>query len=113
MDLEQVQACIDAVNETELTGEPVEDTDATVGVAAGAFGKLIVNVAGSEHRLVAAAQIGLIQSAIDPAFGVVQALVYGRIHLKTLVSVVREKRSNLSNTMKCRGFSCFPIIALC
>jgi hypothetical protein len=72
-----------------------------------------VTVAGGEQRLVAAAQLGLMLSAVDPALGVVQALVEGRIHLKTLIRVVREKRSNLSNTMQCRGVSCFPIIALC
>jgi hypothetical protein len=54
MNLQQVQAPVDGVDQAEAAGEEVDGTDAADGDAAGTVGDLLVNVARSHDRLVAA-----------------------------------------------------------
>ena len=84
MELEQVQAAVDGVDEAELAGQGVDGADAAVADAAGAVGDLVVDVAGGEHGLVAAAQVGLVEAAFDPALAVGQLPAYLGVHSKSL-----------------------------
>ena len=85
VDLEQVQAVVDGVDEAELAGQGVDGADAAVADAAGAVGDLVVDVAGGEHRLAAAAQVGLVEAALDAALAVGQLLAYLSFHSKSLL----------------------------
>jgi hypothetical protein len=53
--LEQVESSIDGLGESEVSGEGVDGSDASDGEPAGPLGNLIVDVAGSQDRLGAAA----------------------------------------------------------
>ncbi len=70
MDLEQVQAFVDGVDQADLPGQNVDSADAAVGQAARAVGDLIVDVAGRELRSVAIPELGLVQAAVDAALAV-------------------------------------------
>src|SRR5262249_36758373 len=60
-----------------------------------------------------AAQVGLVQAALDPALAVVQLLVYPWLHLKTLVTGVVGEPVNSSNTAGMpRVFNFFGNLAL-
>ena len=52
VDLEQVEASVDGLDEAESAGQGVDGADAADGDAAAAFGDLIVDVAGGHHGLV-------------------------------------------------------------
>jgi hypothetical protein len=84
VDLQQLQAAVQGVDEAELAGESMNEADAAEGDAVGTFGDLIVNVAGSHHGLGAAAEILLVQSALDPALAVGQFSSYAGFHSKSL-----------------------------
>src|SRR5262249_50790227 len=61
VDLQQLQAPVDGVDEAEPTGEGVEETDAAAGNAAGAAGNFVTDVAGGHHGPGAATQVFLVQ----------------------------------------------------
>ena len=64
---EQVQAAIDGVDEADLSGQGMDGADAAASEAAGAFGDLVVNVAGREHGPVARGPLGAVEPSLDAA----------------------------------------------
>ena len=55
VDLQQLQALVEGVDEAEPAREGVEEADAAAGNAARALGDFVMDVAGSHHGLGAAA----------------------------------------------------------
>ena len=84
MDLEQVQAAVDGVDQAELPGQEVDGADAAVGDAAAAVADFVVDVAGGEHGSGAVAEVGLVEASLDPALAAGQFLAYLGVHSKSL-----------------------------
>src|SRR6202035_2246512 len=84
MDIQQLQAPVQGVDEAEPAGQSMNEADAAAGDAAATLGDLVVNVAGSHHGLGATTQILLVQSALDPALAVGQLSSYAGFHSKSL-----------------------------
>src|SRR5207253_5418651 len=76
VDLEQLQATVDGLDQADLANERVHSADAADSDAAAAFADLIVDVAGGHHRFGAAPQVGRVQTALDAALAVGQFLSY-------------------------------------
>ena len=107
MDLEQVQAAVDGVDQAEPAGQGMDGADAAAGDAAGALGDLVVDVAGGQHGLGAAAQVLLVQAPFDPALAVGQFSSYARFHSKSLRATgVGESRYFIQHRKR-RGISSF------
>jgi hypothetical protein len=111
MDLQQVEAVVDRLNEAELPSKLVEGADPAVGDAAAAVGNLLVDVAGGEHGLKAAAAVAGVESAFDPALAVGQLVVDSRVHSKSLVATGVGKRDDSSTPRKRRRISSFSLIS--
>ena len=108
VELEQVQALVDGVDEAELAGQGVDGADAAVGDAAGAVGDLVVDVGGGEHGSGAAAEVGFVEAAFDAALAVGQPPSYDGIHSKSLVGPgVRERVHLLKPRKTPRDFEFF------
>src|SRR5438105_2015994 len=107
MDLEQVQALVDGVDQAELTGHGMEGADPAVREAPAAFGNLIMDVPGGEHRLVAVAELGLVQAAVNAALAVGQFVVYSRVHSKSLRPPGFGEMTYLFKHRKSRDISSF------
>src|SRR5262249_34996225 len=84
MDLEQMQPGVNPLDESEPAGEKLKGADATVRDAVGAVTDLVVNVAGGEDGLGAAAEVGLVEASLDPAVAGIELSVYSRVHSETL-----------------------------
>jgi hypothetical protein len=113
MNLQELEALVEAFDESEAAGEQMESADAAGGNAANTVADLIVNVAGGEDGLGAAPQVRFIEASFDPPLAVTQLTVYSRIHLKILVAVVGEERVYSSNAAETpRVFEFFPNLAL-
>jgi len=92
MDLEQVKALVDGVDESNLSGEGVQDADAAVNETAVAVGEVIPDVARGEHGFAAIAELGFVESPLDAALAVGEFVGFGRFHLKS--SVARDVGSD-------------------
>jgi hypothetical protein len=84
VELQQVQAVVDGVDEAHVARQGVQGADAAAADGAGAVGDLIVDVGGGKHRPSAAVHIGLVETAPDPALAAVQLPAYLWFHLKSL-----------------------------
>jgi hypothetical protein len=84
VDLQEVQAAVDGVDQAQASGQQVDGADAAGADAAAAAGDLVMDVAGGEHGSVAATDIGPVQAAFDAALVVVQASSYDGFHSKSL-----------------------------
>ena len=67
MDLEEHQAAVDGVDESELAGDSMDGADAAVSDAAVAVADFIVDVGGGEHRLRATLEVGFVEAALNTA----------------------------------------------
>jgi hypothetical protein len=72
MNLEDVQLAVDGVNEAELPGQGVQGTNAAVANAANACRRFVMNVAGGEHGLATATEVGFVEAALDASLAVVK-----------------------------------------
>ena len=91
----------------------VEEPDAAMGNGPGTVRDFKVEVARSEHRLVAPLQNGFVEATLDPALAAIKLAVYLGFHLKTLGVVVKDEPHNSSNTAETpRVFSFIKISAL-
>jgi phytoene/squalene synthetase len=84
--LEQVQPSVDGVDQTDLSGQGVDDADAAVREATGAVSDLIMDVAGREHGLAAVAELSFVQAPFDAALAVDKLLPYLSVHSKSLLA---------------------------
>src|SRR6516162_10805152 len=100
VDLEDFQAAVDGIGQAEAADQQVHGPEATGGEAAGALADFIVNVAGRHHGFRAAAQIGLVQAALDPALAVGQLPTYAGFHSKLLGGGSPERDGTPSQTTK-------------
>ena len=111
VELEQVQAVVDGVDEAELAGQEVHGADAAVADAAAAVADFIVDVAGGEHGLGAAAQVGLGRGGAEcgacggPVAGV--CLAFTR---NPLVTGLMSWLTHSSNPGNAEGFRVFSRI---
>jgi hypothetical protein len=88
VDLEQLQAAVEGIDQADLPNQFVHGADATDGDAAAALGDFIVDVAGRHDRLGTAAQVGPVQTALDSAFAVGQFFGYAGFHSKSFPVLV-------------------------
>ena len=86
MELEQVQAVVDGVDEADPACQGVQSADAAAADGAGAVGDLVADVGGGEHRPSAAVHVGFVEAAPDAALAVGQLSAYLGFHLKSLRS---------------------------
>jgi hypothetical protein len=86
MDLEEVQAVVEGLDQTDLSGQQVDGADAAVSDAVAAAANFIMDVAGGEHGLVTTPQLGFIQATLNTALAVSQLAGYSRVHSKSLRS---------------------------
>ena len=74
VDLEQMQAIVDSVDQTDLTNQEVNGADAAVADAATAIADLVVDVACREHGLAAITELGFVETPVDTTLAVGQFL---------------------------------------
>jgi len=67
MDLEQMEAIIDGIDQSELQDEGMHGADAAVNDAVGSAGDLVVNVASGKNWLVALGEYGLVEASFNTA----------------------------------------------
>ena len=84
MDLQQVQAVIDGLDQAEAARQQVDRAEAAVGEAAAAVGDLVVGGGGGEHRSVGPAEVGRVETAGEAALAAVQLVSYLGVHSKSL-----------------------------
>ncbi len=84
MDLEQNQPAVNGLGKPEPLREGMNGTDAAVGDAAIALADLVMDVAGGEHRPLAAFEVELVEASLDSALASVQLSAYLDFHSKSL-----------------------------
>jgi hypothetical protein len=84
MDLEQVQAPVDGVDETEASGQKMDGPDAAVGEAVSFVSDVVVDVAGCEGGSFGLAQLGFVEPSLNAALAAGQLLAYLGVHSKSL-----------------------------
>jgi hypothetical protein len=72
MDLKDVELGINSLNEAELSGQGVKGANATVVNAPDTRGGLVMDVAGGEQRLAAAAEVGFVEAPLNTPLAVVK-----------------------------------------
>ena len=72
VDLEQLQAVVDGIDQADRAGQRMDSADPAVGGAAGAVSDLVMHVPRGEHRLAAAAELSFVQPPLDAALAIVQ-----------------------------------------
>jgi hypothetical protein len=92
VDLEQVQATVDRIDQADLAGQGVQGADAAVGHAPAALRELIMHVAGGELRFAARAELGFVQAPLDPPLAAPPLFAYLGVHSKSLLAAGKEKR---------------------
>jgi hypothetical protein len=107
MELQQVQTVVDGLRQTETSDEEMQGAETTVGDAAVALGKLIVDVGGGKHRLVAVAALGAAEAPLDAALALSQLGSYLGIHSKSFLGTWVEKSATLQTPRKSQGFRVF------
>src|SRR5262249_42940225 len=108
VDLEDVQAAVQAFNEAEAACQGVEDANTAGSKGPRAVTDFKADSAGGKHRLVAARQGGFVEAAVGPALAALALAVYLGFHRKTLGVAVNEESVNASNTAETpRVFSFF------
>jgi hypothetical protein len=84
VELEQVQAAVDGVDEADPACQGVHGTDAAAADTAGAVGDLIVDVAGGEHGPLAVGCVRPVETALEAPLAVGQLPTYLGLHSKSL-----------------------------
>jgi hypothetical protein len=84
VELEQHEPPVNSFGEAEPVGEGMHGADAAVGDAAVALADLVMDVAGGEHRPLAAFEVELVEPAFDSALASVQLSAYLNFHSKSL-----------------------------
>ena len=74
MNLEHMEALVDAIDETDLLGEQMKSADAAVADTVNALGNLVVNVGGREDGPMAADRSGFIETTLDSALASTEAI---------------------------------------
>jgi hypothetical protein len=85
-------------------------TDAAIGHGVDAVSNVVVDVAGREHRLLAASVITFIEPPQNPSLAIGQFLPYARFHSKSLLSFGCEDLVTLQTLEKREGFEFFQKI---
>jgi len=81
--LEQVEALVDGVDQSDVTGQVVNGPDAAVNEAARSVGDVITNVGGGEGGFAAVAESLVVEASLNPALVAGQLLSYGNFHSKS------------------------------
>ncbi len=84
VEFEQDQISIDGRGETEPVRQSMHGADPAMRDAAVALADFVVDVAGGEHRLLAAFEVELVEPAFDSALASVQLSAYLDFHSKSL-----------------------------
>jgi hypothetical protein len=71
MDLQEVEFAINGRDKAELSSQGMESANAAVANAPDAGRSLVMDVAGGEARLAAAAEVGFVEAALDSPLAVV------------------------------------------
>jgi hypothetical protein len=84
VELEQVQAVVDGVDEADLPRQGMDGPDAAAADTACAGGHFVVDVAGGEHGSLTATAVGAVETTSEAALAVGQLPAYLGFHLKSL-----------------------------
>ena len=84
VDLEQVQPAVDGLGQAQLAHQEVDGADTAVADAPATVADFVVDVAGGEHGLGAAAQVVFVQTFLDAALAAGELLAYSGVHSKSL-----------------------------
>src|SRR5271168_658010 len=104
MNLEQVQAPINGVDQADAPGQKVKGADATVSQAVHAVRDLVMNVAGREHGALQIGHDRFIQTPFDATLAVGEFSPYDLVHSKSLLVSDVEVCCYSSDARKIRGF---------
>ena len=112
MDLEQVQALIDGVDEADPLGEQMKGPDAAVRDGPTAARVVVVDVGSGIDRLFEILQPGLFEPILNPTLATSHSTSYLGIHSKLLFppfDKVSFLHQTLRQTKEFRVFSDFPL----
>jgi hypothetical protein len=107
MDLQQVQAFIDGIDQTDAPCQHVKSTNASMGYATRPLGHFIVDGAGRQHGLGATTVVVLVQPALETTLAIGQLSSYARIHSKSLLASGPKFVHYSSDDRKRLGFRVF------
>jgi hypothetical protein len=107
MDFEQMQLLIDCVDETDASSQQMKSADTAMGQTAATVGDLILNVGGSEHRLVQIAQSFLVEPAFHSVLAIGELSVYLGVHSKSLSDGVDDGVDTSSDAAESQRISSF------
>ena len=82
MDLQQMQAAVDGVDEANLAGQLMHQTDAADADGANLVGEFHADAGGCEHRLTLIFPRA-VQPPLDPLLGFPQTILYTGLHSKS------------------------------
>ena len=74
MNLEQMEALVDEVDQPDLLGKQVKGADAAEADAVNAFGDFVMNVGGSENGPIATHRLGFIEPPLNSALASAEAV---------------------------------------
>src|SRR6266446_8983927 len=107
VEFQQRHAVVDGVNQPQAPDQRMDGSDPTHVDAARALGDLIMDVACSEHGLIATAQVKPIKAPLDGPLALSQFLVYAGVHSKSLLAVGVWKALHSLKHRKRREISSF------
>jgi hypothetical protein len=84
MGFQQLQALVDGVGQTELTHEPLDESDAAVGRAHRTLGHFVTEVGRPQHGAGLAGEAAFVEPTLQRALACVQSLPDNRAHSKSL-----------------------------
>src|SRR5450432_1391640 len=84
VNLEDVQALVDGVDQTKLAREEMDGADAAVADAVATVAEFVLNVAGGEHGFAAIAERGFVEGASEAALAIGQLPGYSWFRSKSL-----------------------------
>ena len=107
VNLQQVQAAVDRLSQTELADQEHDRAQAAVAHAARPLGHLEADVAAGQHRPRTITQLPLVEPPLDPPLGGTQSTLYLGLHSKSLLGEWVDGLDQSSNPANHRRISSF------
>src|SRR5271154_3935042 len=107
MNLEQMQAPIDGIDQADAPGQEMHGPDAAMSQAAHSVSDLIMNVAGREHGSLQIGHDRFVQTPFDATLAVGEFSPYDLVHSKSLLASDVEVCDYSSDARKRRGILSF------
>ena len=107
MDSRPVQPQGGWVGQSAFVHQPRQRPEAPVSQSLDALGQFVVNVAGLQHRQLAALEVALVDAALETPLASGQLSAYLRIHSKSLRGCGVCESNTHKIPQNCRGISFF------